>query len=74
MVADKVTVVSRMAGKPEDGVKWESEGQGEFTVEPCEKSTRGTDVILHLREDARYLEAYTLRWSRNIPISSNIRS
>jgi molecular chaperone HtpG len=53
MVADKVTVLSRMAGKPENGVKWESEGQGDFTIEPCTKATRGTDVILHLREDCK---------------------
>ena len=48
----KVTVISRMAGKPEEGVKWESAGEGEFTLEPCAKPTRGTDVILHLREDS----------------------
>lgn len=62
MVADKVTVVSRMAGNPADGVRWESAGQGDFTIEPCEKATRGTDIVLHLREDAsEYLESYTLR-------------
>ncbi|HEX3150674.1 MAG TPA: molecular chaperone HtpG [Gemmataceae bacterium] len=62
MVADKVTVISRMAGAPADGVKWESAGQGEFSVEPHEKATRGTDVILHLKEDAKeYLEPWTLR-------------
>src|SRR5271163_1974060 len=43
MAADKVTVISRMAGQPEDGVKWESAGQGDFTIEPCTKATRGTD-------------------------------
>src|SRR6476659_2079920 len=43
MVADKVTVVTRPAGKPEDGVRWESDGQGEFTVEPAPKPARGTD-------------------------------
>src|SRR5438552_7747113 len=54
MVADRVTVVSRAAGAPkEQGVKWESDGQGEFTVEPATKETRGTDVILHLKGDAR---------------------
>src|SRR5438552_3207527 len=54
MVADRVTVVSRPAGsKSQDGVKWESEGQGEFTVETVDKPARGTDVILHLREDAQ---------------------
>jgi molecular chaperone HtpG len=62
MVADRVTVISRTAGSPADGVKWESDGQGEFTVEPAEKPTRGTDVILHLREDAKdFLKSYQLR-------------
>ena len=62
MVADKVTVISRTAGSPTDGVKWESAGQGDFTVEPHEKTARGTDVILHLKEDAKeFLEPLTLR-------------
>jgi molecular chaperone HtpG len=62
MVADKVTVISRMAGSPGDGVRWESAGQGEFTVEAHEKATRGTEVILHLKEDAKeFLEPWTLR-------------
>src|SRR5258706_7683635 len=53
MVADRVTVVSRPADQPGEGVKWESDGQGQFTVEPFEKLTRGTNVILHLRDDAK---------------------
>jgi molecular chaperone HtpG len=62
MVADKVTVISRPAGQPGAGVRWESDGQGEFTVEPAEKATRGTDVILHLRADEReWLEPWRLR-------------
>jgi molecular chaperone HtpG len=62
MVADRVTVLSRMAGDPADGVKWESDGQGEFTVEPYEKLTRGSDVILHLRDDAKeFLKPFRLR-------------
>ncbi len=62
MVADKVTVISRMAGKPEDGVRWESDGHGEFTVEPITKEKRGTDVILHLRdEDKEFLQSWRLR-------------
>src|SRR5207237_2578138 len=62
MVADRVTVLSRMAGDKSDGVRWESDGQGAFTVEPFEKPTRGTDVILHLREDAReFLKPWRLR-------------
>ena len=62
MVADRVTVVSRTAGSPADGVRWESTGQGDFTVEPHEKATRGTDVILHLKDDAKeFLDPWTLR-------------
>ncbi len=63
MVADRVTVLSRQAGTPvSDGVKWVSEGQGDFTVEPFEKPTRGTEVVLHLREDARdFLKTYRLK-------------
>ena len=62
MVADKVTVLSRQAGPKSDGVKWESDGQGEFTVEPYEKEMRGTDVILHLRDDAKeFLQPWRIR-------------
>ena len=51
IVADRVTVISRRAGLPADqAVKWESDGSGEFTVEPAERPERGTDVILHLKE------------------------
>ncbi|MDD2664266.1 MAG: molecular chaperone HtpG [Dechloromonas sp.] len=51
IVADKVTVVSRRAGvEASQAVKWESAGEGEYTVEMVEKAGRGTDVTLHLRE------------------------
>ncbi len=51
IVADKVTVVSRRAGvEAGQAVKWESGGEGDYTVEMVEKATRGTDVTLHLRE------------------------
>jgi molecular chaperone HtpG len=51
IVADKVTVISRRAGQNKDqGVKWESGGEGDFSVEMVEKEGRGTDVTLHLRE------------------------
>ncbi len=51
IVADKVTVVSRRAGvEPNQAVRWESGGEGDFTVEMVEKAGRGTDVTLHLRE------------------------
>lgn len=62
MVADKVTVVSRMAGDSARGVRWESDGKGEYTVREVEKAKRGTDVILHLKDEAKdYLEDWKLR-------------
>jgi molecular chaperone HtpG len=51
MVADKVEVLSRKAGEAQ-AWRWTSDGKGEFTVEPAEKTGRGTDIILHLRADA----------------------
>ncbi len=51
IVADKITVESRRAGLPTDqGIRWESTGEGDFTIENIEKSSRGTDITLHLRE------------------------
>ncbi len=63
MVAERVTVVSRRLGlPPQEAVRWESDGQGTFTVEACDKPQRGTEVILHLKEDAReFLEPERLR-------------
>ena len=53
IVADRITVESRRAGMaPGEGVRWSSDGTGEFSVEAIERATRGTDVILHLRADA----------------------
>jgi molecular chaperone HtpG len=51
IVADRITVESRRAGlAPEQGVRWSSDGSGEFEVETITRAARGTDVILHLRE------------------------
>ena len=51
VVASKITVNSRRAGLPaEAGVRWESEGTGDFTVETINKPARGTEIVLHLRE------------------------
>jgi molecular chaperone HtpG len=63
MVADRVTVISRAAGLTRDqAVRWESDGQGQFTVEPVEKEARGTDVILHLKaEDREFLQPWRIR-------------
>ncbi|MBM7333371.1 molecular chaperone HtpG [Alloalcanivorax marinus] len=63
IVADRVEVFSRRAGEPaEQGVRWESDGQGEFIVETVTREQRGTAVVLHLREDAReFLDAGKVR-------------
>ena len=63
MVADQVTVRTRRAGAPADqAVVWQSDADGGYTLEEGEKDSRGTDVVLHLKEDARqYLEEWELR-------------
>ena len=63
IVADKVTVKTRAAGEATDkGVLWESAGEGEYSVADIEKKSRGTDVILHLREDEKeFLNEWRLR-------------
>ncbi|HYN55033.1 MAG TPA: molecular chaperone HtpG [Methylotenera sp.] len=49
IIADKVTLTTRRAGATE-AVRWESTGEGDFTLEAADKATRGTDVVLHLRD------------------------
>lgn len=63
IVADKVVLTTRRAGLgPEHGVRWESDGGGEYTLQTVEKSQRGTEVVLHLREgEDEFLDAYRLR-------------
>jgi molecular chaperone HtpG len=63
IVADKVTLRTRRAGLPADqGVRWESAGEGDYQIETATKAKRGTEVILHLREgEADLLEGYRLR-------------
>ena len=61
IVADKVTVLTLRAGATE-AVRWESDGQGEFTIEPSFKQDRGTEVVLHLREeDKDFLQSWRLQ-------------
>ncbi|EXI62848.1 heat shock protein 90 [Mannheimia granulomatis] len=63
IVADKVTVKTRAAGlSANQGVIWESAGEGDYTVADIEKAERGTEVILHLREDEKeFLSEWRLR-------------
>jgi molecular chaperone HtpG len=61
MVADKVSVLSRRAGE-EDAVLWTSSGDGEFSIEAATKESRGTEVTLHMKEDAsEFLDEWRLR-------------
>src|SRR5690606_32456263 len=63
IVGDSVEVLTRRAGTaPAEGVRWASDGQGEFTVEPCSRPERGTSVRITLKEDAgEFLEAHRIR-------------
>jgi len=60
VVADKVTVLSRRAGAPDnEGVKWESDGKGEYSLEQVDLGERGTTVVLHLKADE---DEFLKRW------------
>ena len=67
MISDKVTLITRAPGQ-EKGVKWESAGDGTYTIEECDKAKRGTTIIINLNEDLRtktrpeenFLERYTI--------------
>lgn len=63
IVADKVTLTTRRAGlAAEHGVRWESDGQGEYSIETFDKPARGTEVTLHLREsEAEFADDWRLR-------------
>ncbi|MCC7545768.1 MAG: molecular chaperone HtpG [Aquabacterium sp.] len=63
IVADRITVETRRAGaQANEGVRWISEGTGDFEVEAIDKPARGTDIILHLREgEDEFLSAWKLR-------------
>ncbi len=61
MVADSVTVVTRRAGES-NAVRWTSSGTGSYTIEEADRAERGTDVILHLKEDmANFAEEWQIR-------------
>ncbi|TVQ73840.1 MAG: molecular chaperone HtpG [Chromatiaceae bacterium] len=80
IVADRVTLTTRRAGMgAEHGVRWESDGSGEFTVETVEKPERGTEVVLHLKKDEdEFLDEFRLRhiitrYSDHIPLPIAMR-
>jgi molecular chaperone HtpG len=63
IVADRVTLTTRRAGLPAaEGVRWESDGRGDYSLETVERAERGTDLVLHLREgEDDLLNAHRLR-------------
>ncbi len=63
IVADKVTLLTRRAGDTADqGVRWESEGTGEYTIAQATREHQGTEVVLHLKEgEDEFLQGWTLR-------------
>ena len=63
LVADKVELVSRRAGEtPDQGVRWTSDGSGEYTIEKIDRADRGTEITLHLRkDDEEFAEDFRLR-------------
>ncbi len=62
MVADKVVLVTRRAGETNQATRWESTGDGSYTIEDDTKSSRGTDITLHLKEEfLEYLDEWRLR-------------
>jgi len=81
IVADRVTVRSRAAGDEKaNGVEWSSEGNGEFTTAKIEKTNRGTDIILHLKEDESEfaddwrLKSIVTKYSDHISVSVEMLS
>ncbi|WP_417544564.1 molecular chaperone HtpG [Marinobacter sp.] len=63
IVADKVDVFTRRAGAPvEEGVHWQSTGDGEFTIEQVTRDKRGTEIVIHLKPDAtEFADGFRLR-------------
>jgi molecular chaperone HtpG len=63
IVADKVTLTTRKAGAAaSEGVRWESAGEGDYTIESVQKATRGTEIVLHLKEgEEEFANSWKLR-------------
>ncbi|QWV95231.1 molecular chaperone HtpG [Geomonas oryzisoli] len=62
MVADKVVLTTRRAGEKQYGCRWESTGDGSYSIEECEKETRGTEIVLHLKDEMKeFLDEWKIR-------------
>ena len=80
IVADKVTLTTRRAGAPaSEGVRWESDAQSGYSLEQVDKATRGTEIVLHLKEDEKSLadkwrlQSIIRQYSDHIPLPVNMR-
>ena len=80
IVADKVTLTTRRAGAPvSEGVRWESDAQSGYSLEQVSKTTRGTEIVLHLKEDEKSLadrwrlQSIIRQYSDHIPLPVNMR-
>ncbi len=80
IVADKVTLTTRRAGAPAaEGVRWESDAQSGYSLETVDKATRGTEIVLHLKEEEKLLaDGWRLRgiirqYSDHIPLPVKMR-
>jgi len=81
VVAERVTLTTRRAGlSPDQAITWESTGEGDYSLESTSKATRGTDIILHLREDQddlladERLRALLRRYSDHIAIPIQMKN
>ncbi len=81
IVADKLTLTTRRAGLgPEHGVRWESSGEGEYSLETVDAPRRGTEVVLHLKEgEDEFLESFRLKniihkYSDHIPFAIQMQA
>ena len=80
IVADKVTLTTRRAGAPaSEGVRWESDAQSGYSLEQVDKATRGTEIVLHLKEDEKSLadkwrlQSIIRQYSDHIPLPVKMR-
>ena len=62
MISDRIVITTRKAGKGNDAVRWESNGQEQFTIEECKKDGRGTEIVMYLKEeDKEYASEWRLK-------------
>ena len=71
MVADEITVITRKYGQ-EQAWKWQSAGVDGYTIEPCEKETVGTDIIMHIKEDGEEKDEYS-QYLREYPLQKLVK-